>query len=111
MDGWRLMTDRLAMVADLWTAHRQAPFPRRLTSVDVMGVDMVVLDLHVAMCVNSWLNRDANDDDQCRDMLATCAPRLRRVIPELPHDEAAYYQRLLDMTTLVLEALGDPPSG
>lgn len=101
------MTDRLAAVAELWEAHTQAPFPGRLRSVDVAGVSMVLLDSNVAGCVSTWLHRDGNIDDGRWDILAACEQELRRVIPELDDDEAAYYQRLLDMAVLVLKAPDD----
>ncbi|MGW5666480.1 hypothetical protein [Micromonospora sp. NPDC003776] len=101
------MTDRLAAVAELWEAHAQTPFPGRLRSADVAGVSMVLLDSNVAGCVSTWLHQGGSIDDGRGHILAACEQELLHVIPELDDDEAAYYQRLLDMTVLVLEAPDD----
>ncbi|MBV1856420.1 hypothetical protein [Catellatospora tritici] len=102
------MTDRVAAVAELWQAHRQAPFPGRLRNVDVAGVCMVMLDADVAGCVSTWLNRGGTIDGGRWNVLSACEQELLRVVPELIDDEAAYYRRLLEMTVLVLEAPDDP---
>ncbi|GAA3455649.1 hypothetical protein [Dactylosporangium matsuzakiense] len=75
------------------------------------GVEMVVLDADVAGCVSTWLRNGGNLDDQRRGYLAVCEQQLIRSMPELDGYEAAYYQRLLDMTILVLGSPGDPLSG
>ncbi|MFI7578215.1 hypothetical protein [Micromonospora sp. NPDC049497] len=71
------------------------------------GVSMMLLDSNVAGCVSTWLHRGGSNDDGRWDILAACEQELLRVIPELDDDEAAYYQRLLDMTVLVLNAPDD----
>ncbi|MFG1658395.1 hypothetical protein ACGFIY_17905 [Micromonospora chersina] len=71
------------------------------------GVSMVLLDSSVAGCVSTWQHRGGNIDHGRWDILAACEQELLRVIAELDDDEAAYYQRLLDMTVLVLEAPED----
>ena len=103
------MADRLVAVAELWRAHAQAPFPGRLRGADVSGVCMVLVDANVAGCVNTWLLHRGGIDDRRWNVLAACEQELLRVIPELDGDEASYYQRLLDMTVLVLEAAGESP--
>lgn len=105
------MTDRMAAVTELWEEHMQAAFPGRLRGADMAGVEMVMLDAGVAGCVSTWLRNGGNIDDQRWDYLATCEQQLIRVIPELNGHEVAYYQRLLDMTILVLDWPGGRPSG
>ena len=105
------MEDRMTAVARLWEAHSEAPFPSRLTSVDVAGVEMVMLDADVAGCVSTWLNNGGNIDDRWWAVLATRERQLERVVPKLSDREAAYYQRLLDMTVLVLGSSEGQPLG
>ncbi|WIX93254.1 hypothetical protein [Amycolatopsis sp. DG1A-15b] len=68
------------------------------------GIDMVMLDANPAGCVSVWLEQQGLLDDRRWNVLAECEQRLIRVIPELDADGREYYQRLLDMTVLVLEA-------
>ena len=97
--------DRMTAVAELWRAHAEAPFPSRLTSLDVAGAEMVTLDADVAGCVSTWLHNGGSVDSRRYDLLAAHERRLERVVAELSGSEAAYYRRLLDMTVLVLEAV------
>lgn len=98
------LTDRQAAVTTLFDAHREAPFPSRWRGTDVEDIDMVMLDATPAGCVSVWLEQQDLLDDRTRDVLAECEQRLIRVIPELDAYGREYYQRLLDMTVLVLEA-------
>ncbi|WP_370949671.1 hypothetical protein AB5J62_19475 [Amycolatopsis sp. cg5] len=98
------LTDRLAAVTTLFDAHLKAPFPGRWRGADVAGFDMVMLDAGPAGCVSVWLERQGLLDDWRWNVLAECEQRLVRVIPELDAYGREYYQRLLDMTVLVLDA-------
>jgi hypothetical protein len=104
-----MKVDRLRAVARLWKAHGDAAFAGRLRFVDVAGVEMVMLDADVTGCVNTWLNNNGTIDDWRWNVLAARERQLKRVVPELSGDEAAYYRRLLDMTVLVLDSSGDQP--
>jgi hypothetical protein len=97
-----MVEDRIAAVAQLYNAHREADFPDRLRAVDVAGVEMVMLDADVAGCVSTWLTSGGSTDDRLWDILATRERQLERVMPELSGQEAAYYRRLLDMAALIL---------
>ncbi|MFD8494929.1 hypothetical protein [Amycolatopsis sp. NPDC059657] len=68
------------------------------------GFDMVMLDADPAGCVSVWLKRQGLLDDGRWNVLAECEQRLVRVIPELDAYGREYYQRLLDMTVLILDA-------
>ena len=98
------LTDRLAAVTTLFGAHGKAPFPSRWRGADVGGFDMVMLDAYPAGCVSVWLERQGILDDWRWNVLAESEQRLIRVIPELDAYGRDYYQRLLDMTVLILEA-------
>src|SRR6516165_9742459 len=104
-----MTVDRRAEVAQLWQGHREASFPARLRGADVVGVDMVLVDAFTAGCISTWLDQDGRIDDRRWDVLADCEQQLLRVIAKLDDDATAYYQRLLDMTALVLEAPTGPP--
>ncbi|MBM0278075.1 hypothetical protein [Micromonospora tarensis] len=94
--------DRIKAVAELWAAHREAAFPARLRAVDIAGVGMVMLDADAAGCISTWLVNGGDLDDWWWDVLAAREQDLARVVPQLAGYEASYYQRLLDMTVLVL---------
>ncbi|MGW4059366.1 hypothetical protein ACWEGE_13850 [Amycolatopsis sp. NPDC004747] len=98
------LTDRQAAVRTLFEAHRQAPFPSRWRGADVGGIDLVMLDANPAGCISAWLEQQCLLDDRSRKILAECERRLIRVLPELDAPGREYYQRILDMTVLVLEA-------
>ncbi|MFI6166304.1 hypothetical protein ACIBCN_05905 [Nocardia sp. NPDC051052] len=97
------LTDRLAAVTTLFEAHNKAPFPSRWRGADVAGFDMVMLDADPAGCVSVWLKQQGLLDDWRWNLLAECEQRLIRVIPELDAYGREYYQRLLDLTVLMLE--------
>ncbi|EFL08045.1 MULTISPECIES: hypothetical protein [Actinomycetes] len=97
-------TERLAAVATLWEAHRKAPFPSGWRGADVAGFDLVLLDAHPSGCVSAWLAQQGVLDDWRWNILADCEQRLVRVIPELDAHGREYYQRVLDMTMLILDA-------
>jgi hypothetical protein len=98
------LTDRLAAVAALYEAHRNAPFPSRWRGADVAGFDMIVLDSYPSGCISVWLAQGGVLDDWRWNILAEYEQRLLRVLPELDDNGREYYQRLLDMAELVLEA-------
>lgn len=98
------LKDRLAAVTALFEVHVKAPFPSRLRGADVAGFDMVMLDADPTGCISTWLQRQGLLDDWRWNVLAECEQRLVRVIPVLDAYGREYYQRLLDMTVLTLEA-------
>ncbi|WP_238005555.1 hypothetical protein KZZ52_42425 [Dactylosporangium sp. AC04546] len=103
------ITDRLAVVAALNEAHRNAPFPSRWRGgAEVAGFDMIMLDSFPSGCISVWLQQHGVLDDWRWNILAEYEQRLLRVIPELDDYGRAYYQRILDMAVLILEA--DSPS-
>ena len=102
--------DQLAVVAELWKAHRDAAFPNRLRSTDVAGIEMVVLDAAVAGYISTWLNNGGRIDSRRRDILANRERLLARVVPKLSGPEVTYFQRLLDMTALILDSPDELPS-
>ncbi|GAB2577396.1 hypothetical protein Aab01nite_11740 [Paractinoplanes abujensis] len=96
--------ERTEAVARMWRDHVSLPFPGRLRSVDVAGVELAMLDADVAGHVSFWLDNRGCLDDRRRNALATRERQLDTVIPELTGEEAAYFRHLLDMAVLVLEA-------
>ncbi|MFG3604295.1 hypothetical protein [Micromonospora chersina] len=103
------LTDRLAAVAALYEAHRNAPFPSRWRGADVAGFDMIMLDSYPSGCISVWLAQVGVLDNWRWNILAEYEQQLLRVVPELNDYGREYYQRLLDMAELVLEA-DSPPS-
>ncbi|HEY0700322.1 MAG TPA: hypothetical protein VGD43_21265 [Micromonospora sp.] len=99
---------RLAAVAALYEAHRNAPFPSRWRGADVAGFDMVLLDSYPSGCISVWLAQVGVLDDWRRNILAEYERHLLRALPELDDYGREYYQRLLDMAQLILKA--DSPS-
>jgi hypothetical protein len=105
-----VLDERLRSVAALYEEHRQAAFPRRLVVDDVNGVEMVMLDSRPSGCISTWLQNGGRVDGRVRDTLAECEQLLLRVLPALDGDERAYYNRLLEMTLLILENPDDVTS-
>ncbi|MEU8610458.1 hypothetical protein AB0C29_20970 [Actinoplanes sp. NPDC048791] len=96
--------DRMSAAAELWKTHCHTGFPGWLRSTDVAGVEMALLDADVAGCISSWLNNDGLLSDRRWAVLAGGERQLVHVLPELSGDEAAYCQRLLDMTELAMNS-------
>jgi hypothetical protein len=94
----------LRAVTELYEEHRQTAFPRRLIVDDANGVEMVSLASRALGCIHTWLRNGGRIDDRRWDTLSECKQQLNHAIPALDGDEASYYQRLLDMTVLILEA-------
>jgi hypothetical protein len=84
-------TDRLALVARLYAAYRQAPYPARLRGADIAGADMVLLDADVAGCVQTWLANDGTLEPRLWDALSRCLEQLDRAVPLLSRTEQAAY--------------------
>jgi hypothetical protein len=100
--------ERLHAVAELYDEWRQAAFPRRVILDDEPnGVEVVGLYSRVAGCVHTWLAGEGRADDRLLATLAECEQQLNRAIPALDGYEASYYQRLLDMTVLILAGRRD----
>jgi hypothetical protein len=70
----------------------------------VAGFDMIMLDSYPSGCISVWLARRGVLDNWRWNTLADYEQRLLRVIPELDDAGRTYYQRILDMTVLILEA-------
>ncbi|MFF5225396.1 hypothetical protein [Dactylosporangium sp. NPDC000521] len=102
--------DRLAAVAARYEAHCDAPFPSRWRGADVAGFDMIMLDSFPSGCISVWLAQAGALDDWRWNILADYEQRLLRVIPELDDEGREYYQRILDMAVLILEADSPRPS-
>ncbi|MEV6598805.1 hypothetical protein AB0M36_18375 [Actinoplanes sp. NPDC051346] len=103
-----MANERMGAVGELWELHKRAPFPSGLRGTSVSGVEMVMLDADVAGMVSSWLSTGGSIDDRRRDLLAQREQQLIRVLEGLTGDEATYYQRLLDMTVLVMTSPDGP---
>jgi hypothetical protein len=97
---------RMTAVEELWRRHAKEAFPARLTSVDVLGIEMVTLDADIAGCVNTWLHNGGTLDDRRWNVLTARKRKLSRVLPELTGEEATYFRRLDEMVNLLR-----PPSG
>jgi hypothetical protein len=65
---------------------------------------MTVLDSHSSGCTSVWLAQAGVLDNRRWNILAEYQQRLLRVIPELDDYGLEYYQRLLGVAELVVEA-------
>jgi hypothetical protein len=97
---------RMVAVEQLWSVHAKEAFPVRLTSVDVLGIEMAMLDADIAGCVSAWLHHDGLIDDRRWNVLAARERQLSRVLPELSGEEATYFRRLNDMVILIRHPSG-----
>lgn len=96
---------RESAVARLYEEHERAEFPSRLRGEELAGVDLVMLDADIVGCVDAWQGSAGRLDAGRQSILRNCLDDLNRVVPLLTDDrEARYYERLRELTRLVLEA-------
>lgn len=80
-------------VAVLWAEHLGAPWPDNLYRLDDRDEDMVELDGAMAGCISSHVeSRGALDEERLRS-LQNSARDLRRILPHLRGQDAAYVGR------------------
>ena len=88
----------------LYDEHQRAAFPDRWRDEDVAGVDLVLLDAHVAGCV---VRRQAGGGllgAGHREVLRQCLGDLDRVVPRLTDGhERRYAERLRDLARLLVQ--------
>ena len=96
----------MTAVEELWRRHAKEAFPARLTSVDVLGIEMVMLDADIAGCVGTWLHNGGTLDDRRWNVLAARKRELSRVLPELAGKEDTYFRRLDKMVDLLRDPSG-----
>jgi hypothetical protein len=91
----------------LYGEHQRAAFPDRWCDEDVAGVDLVLLDAHVAGCV---VRRQAGEGPfgaAHREVLGQCLGDLDRVLLRLTDGhERRYAERLRDLARLLVQADG-----
>jgi hypothetical protein len=91
-------------VAVLWAEHVGATWPDDLYRVEDRDGDVVEIDGAMAGCVSVYVkSRGALDDDRFR-ALQVCARDLRRILPRLRGESAAYVRRLIKMAELINDA-------
>ncbi|MER5435254.1 hypothetical protein [Streptomyces sp. NPDC002588] len=84
------------MSADvLFQEHLSALFPSALRGTEAAGVDLVLLDAHIAGCVSVWQNNGGTLDAERQRILHRCLADLERVLPLLTDAEGIrYFERL-----------------
>jgi hypothetical protein len=88
-------------VAVLWAEHLGAPWPDDLYWVDDRDGDVVETDSGMAGCVLGYVkSRGAVDAERSR-LLQDGARDLRRILPRLRGEGAAYVLRLIRMAELI----------
>lgn len=91
-------------VSRLWAAHLRTEFPCRLRGEKLAGVDLVLLDADIAGCVVTWRAEGRPLDEGRRQLVNRLLQDLDRVLPPLSREqERAYYQRLRQISELLLE--------
>jgi hypothetical protein len=85
---------RMTGVEELWGRHAKEAFAARLTSVDVWGIEMVMLDADIAGCVGTWSHNGGALDGRRRNVFAARERELSRGLPELVGEETTYFRRL-----------------
>jgi hypothetical protein len=93
-----------SLISDLWEEHRDAPFPKAFRAKDVNGIDFVLLDAHVAGCVDTFLDR-GNLNLYQTAILGLSYRDLSYVLPILNDEGREYFWRLERLAELVLKAV------
>ena len=92
------------LISDLWKEHRDAPFPNAFRAKDVNGIDFVLLDAHVAGCVDTFLSR-GNLNLYQTAILGLSYRDLSYVLPILNDEGREYFWRLERLAELVLKSV------
>ncbi|WP_439663056.1 hypothetical protein ACSHWB_17390 [Lentzea sp. HUAS TT2] len=103
------MTDVRAEVARLYEQHRKMPYPNGQRGLEIAGVELILVDVHAAGCVSSWLENGDDLNEHARWMAPLCLDELRKVVPVFADPRSGYYRpyaahywgRLLRMVRLV----------
>jgi hypothetical protein len=91
----------LRMARALWSAHREARFPDDLRGKELAGVDLVLLDAHVAGCIDTWLSNRGSLDRRRHKLLQEMLGQLDCVLLALTDDyQVSYYERLRKLASL-----------
>ncbi len=93
-----------SLISDLWEEHLAAPFPNAFRAKDVNGIDFVLLDAHVAGCVDTFHNR-GNLNLYQTAILGLSYRDLSYVLPTLNDEGREYFWRLERLAELVLKAV------
>ena len=98
----------LTTVDRLFEEHRRAVFPERFREeTSAAGVDLVLLDAHLAGCVSTWLHGGGRLDAAHGPVVRHCLRDLDRVLPRLTDGhERRYVERLRELARLLVQAGG-----
>ena len=92
----------------LFEEHQHAVLPRRFREeTPAAGVDLVLLDAHLAGCVSTWLHGGGRLDAAHRPVVRDCLRDLDQLLPRLTYGhERRYVERLRELARLLVQAGG-----
>ncbi|MER3422485.1 MAG: hypothetical protein C4293_03900 [Nitrospiraceae bacterium] len=88
-------------INSLWQVHRDAGWPK------VSGLhegELMTLDTVISGCVTYFLESEEGLDPQRVGILQSCLADLNGLLPELGDEAISYFERLMALAGLVLEA-------
>jgi hypothetical protein len=86
-------------IVSLWHIHRDAPWPG---SSGTNEGPLMTLDTVITGCVTYYLDSGEGLDEQRIEILATCLQDLEGLLQELPDEAREYFNRLLELGSLLL---------
>ena len=85
----------------VWDAHREAGWPK------VGGGhegELMTLDTVISGCMVFFLDSDGGLDPQRVDILESCLADLDSLLPDMPEESSAYFERLRTLAGLLVMA-------
>ena len=99
--------EQIRVIAELYQAHLDAPFPRDCVGQMIEEIDLVLLDSYTAGCISTFLTSRGRLDLWRTAILGLCHRDLCLVASHLDGESRDYYQHMENLSRLVLEAVRD----
>jgi hypothetical protein len=111
---WQTMLENMAasspgVIGVVWQEHLAEGFPPGARGLVVDGVNLERLDADIARCIDAFVESDALDSNQ-REILQASVTEANRILPRLPADAKAYFQRLEWIAKLAARHSFDAPA-
>ena len=85
----------------LWEVHRDAGWPK---IGDGHEGELMTLDTVISGCMVFFLDSDGGLDPQRVDILESCLADLDSLLPDMPEESSAYFERLRTLAGLLVKA-------
>lgn len=100
----KTLTSLTEEINKLWQVHLRTKFPDSFHEKDSNEMDFVMLDADIAGCVLNFVD-DGNLNLYQTAILGLCYQQVNFILPNLNKEEAKYFERLNELSELVLKAV------